>query len=310
MAKPEIPDLTMECFFTLYQSLQEALRVSQSLAEVKISESSLDAVKDLVNEKYGNAECWINAALASDLAPVSLFSKQFAAALKSSPLKGTPLLQGLLPLNRHVKASNELMSTSSFAKAHDSLVIAKTPSSFVNRAQVKVTWSKTDKKCRSQEARHSSPVKALKQSVGAPSAEDIIKNAGALQVDVEVRADANRCIGDGLHETAELANKLQWELQMWFLKYVEEALDYDFQSSCSSTDGSSEGKLTQQENNHIAFMLSQIKRVNDWVDQIESNDKKPLEPQVVEVLDKVKTKVYDFLLQHVESAATALGRCV
>eukprot|EP00250_Pteridium_aquilinum_P005640 c15707_g1_i1 orf=251-2938(-) len=323
VAKPEIPELTMECFFTLYQSLQEAIEVSESLAGVKTidtSDTSSNAGKDCVNEKLGNAERWIDAALAADLAPVSLFSKQFAAALKSSPLKATPLLQSLLPMERHEKTPSELMPTSqklSFSKTLGSPAIPKASSSSVHKAQLKggvpsATQNKSRTKCRSQEPRDSSP-KAMGQTTDTSSAENIVKNESFLLADaprMEMGAGVDWCIGDGLQETAELGNKLQWELQLWFLKYVEEALDCDFQSSCSSTDGSSEGKVTQQENSHIAFMLSQVKKVNDWVDDIESNDKRPLAPQVVEVLDIVKNKVYEFLLQHVESAATALGRCI
>lgn len=126
--------------------------------------------------------------------------------------------------------------------------------------------------------------------------------------------ETNWCKGLGLHETAELASQLQSEAQTWFLMYVEEALDCGFHFSCTNENGgddNSEAKSTsQQESSQIALMLSQLKRVNDWVDQLESNKENPLEPKVAEVLHRLKRRIYEFLLQHVESAATALGKCV
>jgi hypothetical protein len=112
-------------------------------------------------------------------------------------------------------------------------------------------------------------------------------------------------------------------MQTWFLQYVEKALEFGFRltfinSSGSSNggndvvtvDGSSELKIVQKESSVIALMLSQIKRVNDWVDVIETDKEKPLDLPVVQILDRVKRKIYEFLLQHVESAATTLGKCI
>ncbi|MCO5553463.1 hypothetical protein L7F22_006984 [Adiantum nelumboides] len=297
LAKPSIPEVTMECFYTLYQSLQEATQVSELSAKARSVTGLEPSTGDVANDKLGNT------ALAVDLAPVTLFSKQLSAALKSPPSKGT----------RHDRPQIKLMLASQkplVSKVLDSSTASKDEPSSVSKApQKQGTMSVcSDHKSRTPEARHFS-FKMLKHAA------ENSKSSSASFVNApkqECEADTNSGhIGDQLYETTELAHKLQWELQLWFLQYVEEALDCDFQASSSlSTDGSLDSKDTQQETNHIAFMLSQIKRLNDWVDQIESEENKPLQPQLAEVLEKLKTKVYEFLLQHVESAATAIGKCM
>ncbi|KAK8571513.1 hypothetical protein V6N13_047188 [Hibiscus sabdariffa] len=56
-------------------------------------------------------------------------------------------------------------------------------------------------------------------------------------------------------------------------------------------------------------MLTQLKSVNDWLDEISSSkdeDETPLNVSM-ETVDRLRKKIYDYLLTHVESAAAALG---
>lgn len=114
--------------------------------------------------------------------------------------------------------------------------------------------------------------------------------------------------GKGVAESAELAKQLESEAQRWFLNFMEDALDVGFHVA---TSGSNERDdllhgakvMSQQENSHIATMLSQLKRVNDWLDQVGDG----LDSKLIETKARLKRKIYDFLLQHVESAAAALG---
>ncbi|XP_042005312.1 uncharacterized protein LOC121754047 [Salvia splendens] len=92
--------------------------------------------------------------------------------------------------------------------------------------------------------------------------------------------------GDGLDEAAELSEKLQLESQDWFLGFVERFLDYDVDTSALSDNG------------QIAGMLSQLKSVNDWLDEIGSSKEE-------ETIDRIRKKIYECLLTHVESAAAA-----
>ncbi|GAY61943.1 hypothetical protein CUMW_213910 [Citrus unshiu] len=79
--------------------------------------------------------------------------------------------------------------------------------------------------------------------------------------------------GNGLDEAVDLAEMLQMESQDWFLG-----------------------------------MLSQLKSVNDWLDKIGSSKDEVEAPRVsAETVDRLRKKIYEYLLTHVESAAAALG---
>ena len=110
--------------------------------------------------------------------------------------------------------------------------------------------------------------------------------------------------GNGLDEYVDLAEKLQSESQNWFLGFVEQFLDADVDST------------TLTDNGQIAGMLSQLKNVNDWLDEIggssaqdEEQDTEEEEMARIssETIDRLRKKIYEYLLTHVESAAAALG---
>lgn len=102
--------------------------------------------------------------------------------------------------------------------------------------------------------------------------------------------------GGGLGEAADLANSLRAESRDWFLGFMEKFLDADVDPSTLSDKG------------QIAGMLSQLKRVNGWLDEIGSS-KENTEgcPVPAETVDRLRKKIYGYLLTHVESAAMALG---
>lgn len=101
--------------------------------------------------------------------------------------------------------------------------------------------------------------------------------------------------GDGLEEAVDLAEMLRVASQDWFLGFVERFLDADVDASALSDNG------------QIAGMLSQLKSVNDWLDEI-SSSKDDESPKIAsETIDRIRKKIYEYLLTHVESAAAALG---
>ncbi|KFK43187.1 hypothetical protein AALP_AA1G091200 [Arabis alpina] len=106
--------------------------------------------------------------------------------------------------------------------------------------------------------------------------------------------------GDGLNEATDLAEKLQMVSQDWFLGFVERFLDADVVETSSN--------LNLSDNGQIAGMLSQLKSVNDWLDEIGSKeDGEGLQEVSKETIDRLRKKIYEYLLTHVESAAAALG---
>ena len=311
---PENPAPTMDQFFGLYQSLRNASSVVHSIPWLRGQEDS-DICSD--ENKLKSASTWVNAALSVDLASISHFSKQFASVLKTS----SPVKVSLIPQSGgHYlsKKANESSISSQLASAQrvaSSPSVRRTPLSTPQKG-----FHGSERLSVSQELRNPSPLKtgSLKRSLGTSGAENIVKAAGFLLGD----ASSKKSHGGGSSTTTlELTNLLRNEMQSWFLQFVEKALEFGFRLSfigsagnggvdVVTVDGSSELKIAQKESNVIALMLSQIKRVNDWVDVIESDKEKPLDLHVVQILDRVKRKVYEFLLQHVESAATTLGKCI
>ncbi|XP_042973281.1 uncharacterized protein LOC122305056 [Carya illinoinensis] len=99
--------------------------------------------------------------------------------------------------------------------------------------------------------------------------------------------------GHGMKETAELATKLLSEMQMWFLRFVEESLDAGFR--VLGERGTEGGKSICLDGSSIAVVLSKLKRVNDWLDLVVSKG----DEQLTEKVERLKRKIYGFVIQHV-----------
>ncbi|CAI8592194.1 unnamed protein product [Vicia faba] len=101
--------------------------------------------------------------------------------------------------------------------------------------------------------------------------------------------------GNSLDEVVGLAEMLQVQSRDWFLGFVERFLDSD-------------GDTTLSDNGQIAGMLTQLKSVNDWLDEIGlSKDEEESFQISAETIDRLRKKIYEYLLTHVESAAAALS---
>ncbi|KAL1207569.1 hypothetical protein V5N11_032464 [Cardamine amara subsp. amara] len=92
---------------------------------------------------------------------------------------------------------------------------------------------------------------------------------------------------DGLKETAKFAVKVQSEMQMWFIGFVEESLD-NKNAAKRPLDGSS-----------IAAVLSQLKQVNEWLDRVVSNQVNQI--TTMDKIERLKRKIYGFVIHHVGS---------
>lgn len=102
--------------------------------------------------------------------------------------------------------------------------------------------------------------------------------------------------GSGLEEAVELSEMLRMESQDWFLEFVEKFLDAEVDTSALADNG------------QIAGMLTQLKSVNAWLDEIGLSKEEGETSRVpVETIDRLRKKIYEYLLTHVESAAAALG---
>ncbi|CAN4126116.1 unnamed protein product [Withania somnifera] len=89
----------------------------------------------------------------------------------------------------------------------------------------------------------------------------------------------------GLKGAAKLAEKLLSSSRAWFLNFLEDSLSNGF------------GLNTVEGNSEIAGLLGQLKRVNQWLD-----DMVKLGNRVDERVEGLKKKLYRFLLDHVDSS--------
>ncbi|CAL1414474.1 unnamed protein product [Linum trigynum] len=92
--------------------------------------------------------------------------------------------------------------------------------------------------------------------------------------------------GCGMNETVEMGKKVEAEMEVWFVRFVEEALDAGFRAL---------GGDVPLEASSIAAILSQLKRVNGWLDKVAGKGEKAM----IEKIEKLKRKIYGFVIQHV-----------
>nr|XP_004252522.1 uncharacterized protein LOC101267004 [Solanum lycopersicum] len=132
------------------------------------------------------------------------------------------------------------------------------------------------------------------------------KNTPKSLIEVSVSERVEWAKGDGSKGVKELRDVLFNEMQSWFLKFMDEALDVGFQ--LSEQEHKKKKRIVQQTdtNNQIALALSQLKHANDWLDKLQS--KSALNKDVAAKVDRLKQKLYACLLLHIDSAASALGK--
>ncbi|KAH0734344.1 uncharacterized protein [Solanum tuberosum] len=132
------------------------------------------------------------------------------------------------------------------------------------------------------------------------------KNTPKSLIEISVSEKVEWAKGDGSKGIKELRDVLFNEMQSWFLKFMDEALDVGFQ--LSEQEHKKKTRVVQQTdtNNQIALALSQLKHANDWLDKLQS--KSTLNKDVAETVDRLKQKLYACLLLHIDSAASALGK--
>uniref|UniRef100_A0A0V0GQT1 Putative ovule protein n=1 Tax=Solanum chacoense TaxID=4108 RepID=A0A0V0GQT1_SOLCH len=113
--------------------------------------------------------------------------------------------------------------------------------------------------------------------------------------------------GDGSKDIVELRELLLNEIQSWFLKFLEGALEVGFWQNKQEQKTKVSVPRQTESKNQIAFTLSQLKHANEWLDKVRStlcSDKN----NVADRVDRLKQKLYTCLLLYMDSAASALGK--
>ena len=108
----------------------------------------------------------------------------------------------------------------------------------------------------------------------------------AKKVSPSVAGTWTRCMG--MNETVELGKNLLSEMQMWFVRFVEESLDAGFRVFGKSATGNGGGL----DCGPMATILSQLKRVNDWLDRVVSRR----DGVLMDKAELLKGKIYSFVM--------------
>ncbi|CAM6025514.1 unnamed protein product [Sphagnum balticum] len=269
-AKTEFPQQSVEQFLSLYQSLKHAAVVADALTSAR---SNLDTAAEAPKENSSGK--------AQDVADKSHHATEWVNAALSSDLASFSL------------QSEEGGARSSVKKATNQQFMV-----MVDGAP-----------CSLPRVRSPSPSLTTRCASATPSSP---KARTALSSGKEVKAPLPSIAspwvkGKGMMEIAELAKQLETDAQRWFLEFMEGALDNGFQVANKGYEEGADIVMSQQENCHIAGILSQLKRVNDWLDQVGVVENAVLDAKLVDTKARLKKKIYDYLLQHVESAASALA---
>lgn len=329
-AKKDDPQPSVEQFLDLHARLEQALSVADNLAKARRCESdSLDEKNNMVSaeeacnlssEKRKCSNSWIRAALATDLSSFTLLRKQGPNVGHKEAGKESHVV------NNQLFILLENTSKSHSIKGHN----PPSPSSKVSNTSLqsqlnnKVLGNHEKKNSSSNDGQGGQPKLSFKPSRRRNSSETSIKNAIAkLNKNRQDQSPKELSLtdwmkGKGLDENADLAKQLMFRAQKWFLNFMEGAFDSGFKDTNGNengTDNAGTKTIGQTDNSHVAALLSQLKRVNDWLDENGSpkglpdgsEEEEVKDPEVAKTLATVKNKIYEFILLHVESAALALG---
>lgn len=260
-AKEDNPQPVVEQFLNLHSNLASAGLVSESLktaaacrhtspdqSPVGTTTTIPEETARLSSDNHRRAMAWVNAALGTDLSPLSLYThKSKSPSFNTTPPRAVVVLDDTTKTTKPSSKGKQRASTTAtkVGKQRPATVTVSPPAR---------QWEK----------------------------------------------------GMGLEEGVKLAMELEEEAKDWFVRFVERFLDAEAIGAAARLPW---------DRDLVAGMLSHLKKVNDWLDVVVKRDDVGeddrgqskaggLPPETVERLRK---KIYQYLLSHVESAAVALG---
>ncbi|CAD6224234.1 unnamed protein product [Miscanthus lutarioriparius] len=278
------PQPAVEQFLTLHAALSRATVITDTLTKCATSAASPDcsAASDagtvgsatdeeaaaITAERRRRATSWMSAALATDLSAFGIYNLKPAPATISLPLA----------------------------------VVVVDESAKPAAAAATATKSSPSPKSRL------SPLKGKARTGTAAATAALTTTAAPPEWER----------GGGAEERGELAKRLGEESRGWFLGFVERFLDADVAASAP------------WDRERAARMLPQLKRVNDWLGEIGKRSEAPSLPRAdadgeataastapvpanggcgvpEETIERLRKKIYEYLLTNVDSAAAMLG---
>ncbi|CAM0952439.1 unnamed protein product [Alopecurus aequalis] len=281
-AEEHNPQPTVEQFLALHGALSRATVITDTLTKSAASpecsaasdagtvvSATDDETAAVAAERQRRAKSWVNAALATDLSAFGLYNLKPVPATVSSPLAVVIVDESVKPA---AAAPNAVKSLSPAAKSRMSPAKGK--------------------------ARTSPGTMAAAAAATPPALPEWERGGGA-------------------EERGQLARRLGEESRGWFLRFVERFLDADVSAAAP------------WDRERAARMLPQLKRVNDWLGEIGTRSEAPPPPPQdgdeedaaattataanggcgvpEETIERLRKKIYEFLLTNVDSAAAVLG---
>ncbi|GJM99249.1 hypothetical protein PR202_ga16334 [Eleusine coracana subsp. coracana] len=282
-AEEQNPQPAVEQFLALHSALSRATVITDTLTKPTTSaaspsrstasdaETAVSSADEeaaaLAAERRRRATSWVSAALATDLSAFGLYNLKPALATITSPLAVVVVDQSAKP-----------------AAAASSTTTKSSPS----------------------------PKSRMSPAKGKPRT-----GAAAAAAPTTPPAPPEWERGGGAEERGELARRLGEESRGWFLGFVERFLDADVAAAAP------------WDRERAARMLPQLKRVNDWLGEIGKRSEAPPPPPSLdadgeasttapvatdggcgvpeETIERLRKKIYEYLLTNVDSAAAMLG---
>eukprot|EP00250_Pteridium_aquilinum_P014633 c22106_g2_i1 orf=216-2678(-) len=304
-ARAESPGPIVDKFLSFHEALVDANNSACAMAESRLLRGSekKDAVPALSkkscrisNEKGQSAISWVTAALSSGLTPYPWSSKD------QKPTK-SPLREGF----DGKCCKNKMSSFSSPGRglARQPFCPAASPTS-LNSAQNRPLMSPPpikvgggDNNCKSTKMMSSECQSNMSLN---PSTESVCTSKVALRSPEKRDSMLLEWVkGDGFAETAKLAKQLQAEAEAWFLRFIERALDSGYIVAIKEATARKRNKTANgpwpEDNYQVSAVLSDLKRVNEWLDQMTSGRRRFVNSELEETTAKLKQKLYDLLIQ-------------
>lgn len=311
-AKSENPGPIVDKFLTFHEALVDACNNACVMAESRplrglenknlvpaLSKKSLK----ISNEKDQSAISWVNAALSSGLTPCPWANKDL------KPPK-SPMREGFD--GRCCKNKMSSFNSPARAFAKQPFLPAASPNSLLNNAQHRAFMSPPpfkaagdDHSCKTSKMLSSADCQSrvlLNCNIDNPSPKSACARRENLRSPEERASMLLEWVkGNGFAETAKLAKQLQAEAEAWFLRFIETALESGYKVAIKEATARKRNKTANsawpEDNNQVSAVLSDLKRVNEWLDQLTFDKKKFGNSGLEETTAKLKQKLYDLLIQ-------------
>lgn len=322
VAKSEDPQPYVQQFLRFYETLSQSTMFAEALTEARSHEKvmdleGLDTVErkerahKLLEEKRRCAMLWIDAALSADMKLYSSFKEE--ENLCAGKTHSKDLADGGCRKNKIAVSSMQMPAL---------IPKAPTPSSVMSSAKrpppgaSPTTTNVAGRTVLSSSAQNNivkksaSVVRSVKSNLKAAVSANLLRSDSSLSAGKQSSKNSTSLGGSkrgtfvadstkdsSLRGTINLAKLLREEAEIWFMRYMEGALDSGFQTALQAANGVDKKSMWCENNSRVSSILADLRRVNEWLDQVSFSKKGLTNPKCVDSIGDMKQKLYDFLIQ-------------